>query len=233
MFTLRMRGQNDNSEGKLMKRILTNRERNLLEKRIAAVEKITGAQIVLAVIERCDSYAEIPWKAFALGAAVAGFLVFIFDFFFSQWCSDTLVLIAVVSMLVTGILAAILSLYVPKFARFFLVTHRAEAEVRQYAESLFLSRELFATRRRTGVLLLVSLFEHQIILLPDKGLNRKLNQKTMAKIIGQMKPALVSGKVVRALEIGLAGLEERLAHKKRGKSRKNELSNYIIEEKGV
>jgi len=225
--------RNDNSEGKLMKRILTNKERNLLEKRITQAEKFTGAQIVLAVIERCDSYAEIPWKAFALGAAVAGFLVFIFDLFFSQWCSDTMVLISVFSMLIAGILAAILSLYVQKFARFFLVTNRAEVEVRQYAESLFLSRELFATRRRTGVLLLVSLFEHQIILLPDKGHNRTLNQKAMTKIIDQMKPALLSGKVVHALEIGLAGLEERLAGKKRGKSRENELSNYISEEAGV
>jgi putative membrane protein len=225
--------RNDDRKGKLMKSILTNKERNLLEKRIAATDKLTGAQIVFAVIERCDSYAEIPWKAFALGAAVAGFLVFIFDLFFSQWCSDAMVLISVFSMLIAGIIAAILSLYVQKFARFFLVTNRAEVEVRQYAESLFLSRELFATRRRTGVLLLVSLFEHQIILLPDKGHNRTLNQKAMTKIIDQMKPALLSGKVVRALEIGLAGLEERLAGKKRGKSRKNELSNLIIEEKGV
>jgi putative membrane protein len=228
-----MRGRNDNRKGKLMKRILTNKERNLLEKRIAAAEKLTGAQIVLAVIERCDSYAEIPWKAFSLGAAVAGFFVFIFDLFFSQWCSDTLVLVAVVSMLVTGILAAILSLYVPKFARFFLVTHRAEAEVRQYAESLFLSRELFATRRRTGALLLVSLFERRIILLPDTGLCRRLNQKSMQKVIMQMRPSLILGQVALAMEKGLDSLEEILATKKRGKSRKNELSNYIIEEAGV
>jgi putative membrane protein len=233
MFTLRMRGRNDNRKGKLMKRILTNKERNLLEKRIAAAEKLTGAQIVLAVIERSDLYAELPWKAFALGVSLAGLLIFIFDFLWASWCSPTMVLISVGAMLITGILSALLSLYIPKFARFFLSVHRAEAEVRQYAESLFLSRELYATRRRTGVLLLVSLFEHQIILLPDKGHNRKLNQKVMQNIIEQMKPSLVSGQTARALEIGLAGLEERLAGKKRGKSRKNELSNLIIEEKGV
>ena len=216
-----------------MKRILTNKERNLLEKRIAAAEKLTGAQIVLAVIERSDLYSELPWKAFALGVSLAGLLIFILDLLWASWCSPTVVLISVGAMLITGILSGLLSLYIPKFARFFLSAHRAEAEVRQYAESLFLSRELFATRRRTGILLLVSLFEHQIILLPDKGLNRKLNQKAMQNIIEQMKPSLISGQTVRALEIGLAGLEERLAGKKRGKSRKNELSNYIIEEAGV
>ena len=49
-----------------MKQILNNQERSQLDRRIAEVEKRTGAQIVLAVIERSDSYAEIPWKAFAL-----------------------------------------------------------------------------------------------------------------------------------------------------------------------
>lgn len=216
-----------------MKRILTNKERSLLERRIAATEKITGTQIVLAVIEKCDSYAEIPWKAFALGAAVAGFLIFVFDLLYSQWCSPTLVMISVFIILIAGIFTSLLSLYIPSFARFFLAEHRAETEVRQYAESLFLSRELYATRRRTGVLLLVGLFEHQIILLPDKGLNRRLHQKAMQKIIEQMKPSLVSEQVARALEIGLIKLAEILALKKGGKKRKNELANIIIEEKGA
>jgi len=30
-------------------------------------KKRTGAQIVLAVVDRSDVYAELPWKAFALG----------------------------------------------------------------------------------------------------------------------------------------------------------------------
>jgi len=216
-----------------MRRVLSNKERSLLERSIARAEKLTGAQIVLAVIEKCDSYAEIPWKAFALGAAIAGFLVFIFDLLYSQWCSPVLVMISVFIILIAGIFTSLLSLYIPSFARFFLAEHRAETEVRQYAESLFLSRELYATRRRTGVLLLVGLFEHQIILLPDKGLRRRLSHKAMQNIIGQMKPVLSSGQVARALEIGLVKIVEILALKKRGKARINELSDIIIEEKGA
>jgi uncharacterized membrane protein len=48
-----------------------------LDQRIAEVEKLTGVQIVIAVIERSDAYPELPWKAFALGAAVAGLAVFV------------------------------------------------------------------------------------------------------------------------------------------------------------
>jgi putative membrane protein len=219
-----------------MKRILNNQERGRLDKRIAEAEKRTGAQIVVAVVERSDSYSELPWKAFALGVSVAGLLVFIFDLLWPAWYSQAAVLISAVTILIMGILSALLSLYMPKFARLFLAAHRAESEVRQYAESLFLSHELFVTQRRTGILLLVSLFERQVILLPDKGLSKRLSQKSMQKIIAQMAPSLVSGQVARALENGLIKLTETLAVKKRGKSgksRRNELSDGIIEEKGV
>ncbi len=203
-----------------------------MDRRIAEAEKRTGAQIVVAVIHRSDSYSELPWKAFALGVSVAGLLVFIFDLLWPGWNSQTTVLISVATILAAGIISALLSLYIPEFARLFLVAHRAEAEVRQYAESLFLSHELFATRRRTGILLLVSLFERQVILLPDTGLNKRLSRKAMQKIIGQMTPFLASGQVTGAVEQGLLKLVGILAVKTPGKSRKNELREEIIEEKG-
>ena len=215
-----------------MKKILNDQERSRLDKRIAEAEKRTGAQIVVAVIQRSDSYSELPWKAFALGVSVAGLLVFIFDLLWPGWYSQTAMLIFVVTILITGIISALLSLYIPKFARLFLATHRAEVEVRQYAESLFLSHELFATRRRTGILLLVSLFERQVILLPDTGLNKRLSRKAMQKIIAQMTPILASGQVTRALEQGLLRLEEILIVTATGESGKNELPEEIIEEKG-
>lgn len=204
-----------------------------MDKRIAEAEKRTGAQIVVAVVRRSDSYSELPWKAFALGVSVAGLLVSIFNLLSPGWDAQTAMLISAVAILMIGIISALLSLYIPKFARLFLAPHRAKAEVRQHAESLFLSHELFATKRRTGILLLVSLFERQVILLPDKGFSRRLKQKAMQKIIEQMTPSLALGQVTDALENGLIKLTEILAPKKRGKSRKNELRNEILEEKGV
>jgi len=57
-----------------MKHTLNDEERSRLDKDIAEAEKRTGVQIVLAVIERSDSYAELPWKTFALGSSVAALL---------------------------------------------------------------------------------------------------------------------------------------------------------------
>lgn len=52
-----------------MKKNLSDTDRTLLDKRIAETEKQTRTQIVLASVLRSDSYAEIPWKAFASGAS--------------------------------------------------------------------------------------------------------------------------------------------------------------------
>ncbi len=217
-----------------MIKILSDHERVRLDRLIADAEKRTNAQIVLAVIKRSDDYAELPWKTFALSASVAGLFVVILDFILNYWVSHTTLLIAAIAMLSTGAAFALLTIFIPGFARIFLSANRAEVEVKQYAESLFLNRELFATRKRIGILLLVSLFERQIVLLPDKGLKSRLTKETMESIIACMKQPLAHNELNRALENGLEELSKVLELSTQGRDNiENELSDQIIEEKGV
>jgi putative membrane protein len=215
-----------------MKPNLTEQERQQLDRRIADVEKRTGAQIVLAVVKRSDVYAELPWKAFALGTAGTGLVVTVLDLLRSGWHSSAAVLLAMTATLIAGAACALACVSLPGFARLFLDAHRAEVETRQYAESLFLSREVFATRGRTGVLLLVSLFERKVIILPDSGLSKHLSRDVSQKIITRMTSFLASGAVAKALEAGLAGLEEVLGTAVPAAAFENELPNTIVEEKG-
>ncbi len=216
-----------------MKHILTDQERKHLDQRIADVEKRTNTQIVLAIVKRSDSYAELPWKAFALGAGVVGAGAVLLDVLRPGWDSRLAVLFAVIATLAAGAACALLCIGVPRFARLFLDAHRTETEVRQYAQSLFLSREVFATRERTGILLLVSVFEQQVIVLPDSGLDKRLSREALQGIVARMTSALAAGQAARALENGLQGLEENLAATAFAASSGNALPNIIIEEKGA
>lgn len=219
-----------------MEHVLSGSDRDRLDRRIADAEKRTQAQIVVAVIKRSDTYAEVPWKAFAFGASVAGLLVVALGLL--PCCRTpglTFPLAGVTAVLGVGALFALLAVLVPGFARLFLSSHRAEVEVRQYAQSLFLERELFATAGRTGVLLLVSLFERQVILLPDKGLRKRLTEEATRDVIGAMTPCLARNEVDRALEHGIDRLAlalEATLSAAEVKSGKDELANEIIEEKG-
>lgn len=215
-----------------MKHNLTEQERQQLDRCIADAEKRTGAQIVLAVVERSDVYAELPWKAFALGTAGTGLVVTVLDLLRFGWHSSAAVLLAMTATLIAGAACALACVSVPGFARLFLDAHRAEVETRQYAESLFLSREVFATSGRTGVLLLVSLFERKVIILPDSGLSKHLSHDVSQKIIRRMTSFLASGTIAKALEAGLAGLEEVMGTAVSAAPFENELPNTIVEEKG-
>ena len=216
-----------------MKNILSGFDRVLFDKRIAEVELQTKTQVVLAIAKRCDNYPEIPWKAFAIGASSAGLILFIIDLVMLSWMMDTMILLSVVAILASGTLLAILTLIFPGFARLFLPKSRMETETRQYAESLFLSRELFTTEDRKGILLLVSQFERQVVILPDTGVRKWLSADVMKKIISKMTPHLRQNDVKNAMETGLDELVSALSPPVANGPGKNELSNEIIEEDGV
>ncbi len=219
-----------------MKKILSQSDKDHLNQLVTEAEKHTDAQIVLAIVKRSDSYAEIPWKAFAIGTSVAGLLLFVLDAAVPLWYSPTRVLIALAATLATGISLALVTIFVPRFARLFLSSHRAETEVKQHAESIFVSHEVFATRKRTGVLLFVSLFERRVFILPDKFLCSMLGHDETKKI---MKPMLVSlrhHELRKAFEEGLNELTGILQNSSRqvpDGHGENELPDEIIEEEGA
>jgi putative membrane protein len=216
-----------------MEHALNADERKRLDLRIAEAENRTGAQIVLAVIQRSDAYHELPWKAFAMGASLAALAVFISNILPSPSSPLISALSIIVTILAAGGCFAISCVFIPAFARLFLSRHRAEAETKQYAESLFLSRQLFATKDRRAVLVLVSLFERRIVVLPDTGLVDQLDPGTTNLIIDAMRPLLKAGRIAQALETGLEKLEEMIRLDGKPQSPDSQLSNGIIEEQGT
>jgi putative membrane protein len=215
-----------------MKHILSDAERARLNNLIEEAEEKTGTQIVLATVKRSDNYSEIPWKAFALGSSVTGFMVFITDLLLPWWGTDTVIFFSVAAIIGAGSLLALIALVFPFFARLFVSENRKETEARQYAESLFLSRELFATEGRRGILLLVCQFERQVVILPDIGVKDKLKPEVMNKIISKMTRFLKKQETGKALETGLNELMQGLNYTVHTGPVKNELSNEIIVEEG-
>ncbi len=219
-----------------MKRILTEEESARLDEQITQAERRTRAQIVLAVVERSDTYPELPWKAFALGASLAGLAVLVLGFMVPHWTSHAGMFPAMAGMLAIGGTCALLTVFVPGFARLFLSGYRSDVEVRQYAQSLFLQQELFATAERTGILFLVSLFEGRAVLLPDSGLTGRLTEEAMQFVVGPMTPSFMRSGTGHALQEGL----ERLCRVLKAASPdgprdadENELPDRVIEGKGA
>ncbi|MBL6956391.1 MAG: TPM domain-containing protein [Chlorobium phaeobacteroides] len=215
-----------------MREQLSDHDRRRLDARVAETEKLTRTQIVLSVIQRSDSYVELPWKAFALGASSAGLIILVLYWRFFALYPDLPALVMVVGMLACSAFLALLTVMIPRFAKWFLSDYRSEVEVEQYAKSLFLDRQLFATRNRTGILLLVSLFERRVVILPDKGLEERLQEEDIRNMIAAMTPLLKRKQIARAFDTGLDYLVEKLTVAS-PEGHDDELPNEIIEEKGI
>jgi len=213
-----------------MKHIFSDKDLARLDKLISESEQKTNAQIVLATVKRSDSYAELPWKAFAMGASIASLVVFAVLIVSSVWIAGSAVLFSVLLIIVCGALFAALTILFPGVARLFLSKSRKETESLQYAESLFLSHELFDTDSRRGILIFVSQFERQVVILPDKGVRDRLTVNVMKNIISSITFYLKQKKVRKAMETGLDELVSALSPPLATGPDKKELANEIIDE---
>jgi putative membrane protein len=205
-----------------------------LEKAISGLEAQTGVQLVTAVIGKADSYVELPWKAFALGTALAGLVLVVADTLSPRWAGAENALIFAVAILGAGAASALLAVAAPPYARLFLRTTRRDLEVRHYAQAFFLRRELFATRGRNGILLLVSLFERKVEILPDVGLHARFDAADWRAVIDAMTPLLRERRCFDALQQGVARMQALLLAKGiTGAPAGNELPDRPIQETGA
>ena len=179
-----------------------------VQQRVTALEAATGIEAVSAVIARADSYPEIPWKAFALGASLAALATAALALREPGWEAFEAVMEAATAILATGGVAALASIWIAPFARLFLPRSRREGEVLQYAQVLFLEAELFKTARRDGILLLVSLFERQVAVVADRGIRERVGTHELDSVVATVTARLAQGQLNDALIDGLSRLEE-------------------------
>lgn len=183
-----------------------------IEAQVARVEAATGVQVVVALIDKADSYLELTWRAFALGASLGASIAVVADALVPRWSTEG-ALITAAATLGTGAALAVVAMLVPAFARLFLRDVRRDAEVRHYAQSLFFRREMFATRDRNAVLLLIAKFERKVEILADTGFGERVVRADWSRVIARMTPSLARNDYTAAASEGLAAIESMLVAK--------------------
>ena len=201
---------------------------------VASIEDRTGTQIVPAVVGKSDSYVELPWMAFATGASLSALGLVIADTLRPHWTLAHSAVLHAMTILGVGGTAALLAIFAPPFARIFLRQARIDTEVRQYAESMFLRRSLFATSRRTAILILISLFERRIEIVADEGCHPRVTPGDWQAIVARMAPHLRARQPGAALQEALTAVDALLQSRgfTRGDGPLDSLSNRAVEERG-
>jgi putative membrane protein len=214
--------------------LLSHAESSAIEARSAQLEARVGAQVVAAIVGKSDAHVELPWKAFAIAAALAALAMVVADALRPQWVTGNAALIGAVTILGAGAASAMLAVFLPAYARLFLRSTRRDAEVRRCAEAMFLRHELFKTRERNGVLILVSCFERKVEILADVGLHQRVSESEWRSVIDRIAPLLARRRFADALLEALARTEELLTAKgfEAAPDAKHELPDRPIDESG-
>jgi putative membrane protein len=166
-----------------------------------AEDKISG-EIVPVIVEKSGFYTIAAYKGSMIAAAVAFSIIIVLDRYVFD-ASNTLfydpVFIFIV-VLLAGVLGSFIpSAFTPLLRK--LVTQRhLDHATRQRAENAFLEEEIFNTRFRTGIMIFISLFEREVIVMADKGISKVVEQKVWDKLVVDLVSAIRAGHIVDGLE---------------------------------
>jgi len=170
----------------------------------------TGVQAVATVAAKADAYPDIPWKAYALGSGIGALAAAFNPFLVSGWSHASVLALDAMIILAAGVVLAALAGFVPVIGHLFLDGVRARAEALQYAQGLFLDHQLFRTKARRAVLVVLCHYERTGVVIVDTGLRQFAPAAALAEIGATSGRILASAGVVPAFEVALHKVKELL-----------------------
>jgi putative membrane protein len=180
-----------------------------------AEDKISG-EIVPVIVESSGSYSVANFKS-ALVFSLTGFLaMIILDRYVIDDASHTLYydpMFIFSVVLLSGALGFLVPNFSSKVKRFLLSQNEMDDCTRQRAENAFLEEEVFNTRHRTGIMLFISFFEHEVIIMADRGISKVVEQKEWDKMVAELISHIRGGKIVDGVEAGIHRCGEILLEK--------------------
>jgi putative membrane protein len=188
----------------------TQAQKEAIKTAVQEVEKGTSGEIVPYFVEASDDYEETNLRAALLFTVVAlgisGGLSFTWNlpFAITPWE-------VVLFSIAMGVMGYVLSRFIPSFKKILTSKDFMNAKVEQRAASAFLSEEVFNTENRTGILILISHFEHMVDVLGDSGINEKVKSDDWQEVIGLVISGIKMGDSTKGIVDGIKRCGELLA----------------------
>lgn len=174
------------------KSFFSDDDKKLIEETIGEIEKETSGELAVMVVDRCDSYPEARILAgFVIGGLAS---LIIADLFFGA----SLWYFVPCCLLLSGIIGFGVR-FTPQLHRMFVLPLRIEQKVKERATRAFFEKQLYRTRDETGVLFFISLFEHRLWVLADKGIYTKISDVILQQSAASVADGMRNGYVAKAL----------------------------------
>jgi len=175
-------------------RFLDDAARAAFRRAIAAVERASAVEVIVAVRRRSASYLHANAIAGA-AAALAGLAVMLFGEHVFALSS------ILIDPFVAGALAGAAVELLPGLKRLLAPRAMRHRHVERAARATFVERGVHNTRDRSGILVYISWLEREVVLVPDSGLERRLSHEARASAERALTAAMAHGGAAVAREL--------------------------------
>ena len=204
-------------------RLFSEADRDAIRAATAAAERDTAGELVVYVVERSDPYPEVAWKGALIGGAVGAAIAAVAVQLFGGWGSPDYLWLLIGLQL--GLLSGWLASRSDGVARRLVGEEAISSRTEGRAAEAFIDEQVFATGGRTGILLFVALFEHQVLVLPDAGIADQVTESAWHEITDLVAAGMKQGSPAPALTDAIARCAAILREHGVGHDRGDELSN--------
>jgi putative membrane protein len=199
-----------------LKQKFTDTELQRIKAAVKEAENKISGEIVPVFVERSGGYATAALKGSILLATISFVIMIVLDRYVIEDVSSTLYYDPVFIFFVVvigGLIGALLPTMFERIKRMLITQKQMDECTRQRAENAFLEEEVFDTRHRTGIMIFISFFEHEVIVMADRGISKVVDQKEWDKIVTELVSHIRDGKLIDGIEAGIKRCGEILLEK--------------------
>ncbi len=173
-----------------------------IRKAVREAEAGISGEIVPVMVPQSGYYTIANYKAGIIMGLLAFLVIIVFDRLLPHYAVyDPLLIFLIV--VAAGLLGALLPQFSDGLRRLLVSRLHMDHATRQRAENAFLEEEVFNTRHRTGILIFISFFEHEVIVLADRGISKVVEQKIWDKLVADLTDNIRKGRVIEGLEAAI------------------------------
>lgn len=220
--------QEDGDMTSLAESFLTQHEQQRVSEAVHAAELRTSGEIVPMIVSASHHY---PLACAAGGAILALPVALLLTALIGRYLwlgpENMYLFLALFAMLYLP--ARALVAHTLWLKRFFLNRDQVEEEVEEAAITSFYEEGLYRTRAENGILIFISVFEHKVWILADKGIDERIDTSQWQEIVAELSQGIQTGRRCESLCEAVQRVGEILAvHFPIADNDRNELHNIII-----
>ena len=200
-------------------------EQKKIQQAVEAAERRTSGEIVPMIVGASSRYAESNVTGLIFGLVLGSAAALL-------WGDPWGYIHAELVWPVCGAALGLLLSHIPAIKRLLIPTARIMEAVHLRSLAAFTAHGLHYTKAHTGILIFVSLLEHRVVVLADRGIHEKVQDDTWDGIVGIITSGLKSKDGCAAFCAAIEECGKILAeHFPRSPDDRNELADKLVTEK--